>query len=88
MCEAFQRAHGIITAEAVQHVRRAALQLKPRTLLTATRPLQNGTRIVDVPTTRHDEETDMFHDDKDPLWLIAAAMALFFAMAAAFLAAG
>jgi hypothetical protein len=29
-----------------------------------------------------------FHDEKDPLWLIAAAMAVFFAVAAAFLAAG
>jgi hypothetical protein len=28
------------------------------------------------------------HDDQNPLWLLAAAMAIFFAVAAAFLAAG
>jgi hypothetical protein len=42
--------------------------------------------VMNSSSTGHDSADS--RDEHNPLWLIAAAMALFFAVAAAFLAAG
>jgi hypothetical protein len=52
-----------------------------------TPPAAVPTDVLDRASANADTSAS-FHDDKNPLWLIAAAMALFFAVAAAFLAAG
>jgi hypothetical protein len=43
--------------------------------------------VVDPASAKADASASS-HDDQNPLWLLAAAMAIFFAVAAAFLAAG